>query len=172
MDKKPDDAWVRVHTELEGAVTLRSVVARAAGIQLERQGKIILASAAFATAAGAAATGNDELLHEARRLRKESGADNRTVEAAILLATLEHYQRRLGIDPSDNAAATIVRKTTARLGGFGKQLEAMAEPVSAPLHTLQRAVVARHAKEGGGVLRGIAKGVVALVGFWLFMRGC
>ena len=172
LEHRPDDAWVRLNTELERSVTLRSVVSRAAGLQLERQGKIILASAAFATAAGAAATGNDELLHEARRLRKKSGADNRTVEAAILLATLEHYQRRVGIDPNDNAAATIVQKTRARLAGFQKQLESLAEPVRGPLSQLQKEIVERHAKEGGGVLKGIAKGVLVLVGFWLFMRGC
>ncbi len=175
-DGDAEGAFFKLRYEVEETVAPTWVLSRAAGVSLLASRNLPLASAAFASAAAAAGSGNDELAQRARAIRDEAGVDEVSLERAIVDATIEHYAERLDVDPSDNVARDIVARTQAARDRLDAMISAAAAPVTEAISELVQPLPSRRADpavdppaaESGGLVSGLIKGLLyAAIIVWL-----
>lgn len=136
-------AFFVLRAEVDRMTAPAYVLSKLTGIHLVRQGKVALAAAAFAAAATAAVSGSDELAERAADLREESGMDERSLEVAIIDATIEHYKIKLQGQPGSDRVLDSLRRLEA-LRSAGKRATAaawrtadkLAEPIRGGLEEL------------------------------------
>ncbi len=183
----PEGAFFKLQNEAQRTVTPTWVLSKATGTSLLAHHNLPMAAAAFALASVAAASGNTELAARAREIRDEAGMDQVTLERAIIDATIEHYARRLEVDPDDNIAKDVLDRTLAVQARLRAAVDDAAEVVVAPIRAAAQQL-GRFKKEHDtipemdaltvpekqtvNIIRALAKGTFYAVLAVLILRAC
>jgi len=139
LQGRTEEAFYRLREEGKSQLTVSRALSMATGQSLLAKGNLLLAAAAFTAAAAHAAAGDETLARRAAEIRAEAGVDERSLESAVLQASITHYASRLALHPDDERAAWFLDKVQSLHRGAQSALHS-------PIDALERGSSPQRAK--------------------------